>query len=179
LNNYKVSALSSSATASVGRREPERSEGDRSATDAVAGFAQDARANPEVVAQAKRRQFTAEYKQRIFGRGRPDQRLRRYRSPVAPRRFVFFAGDDMAPGTRGRSAPGFESTEARFQVPPRSRRAREPAVASVQTERSVKLALTTKLVSTLPWLNSKPHTAGPTISLSWNHCVATTFRLPG
>ena len=66
LNNHKISAVSPSALASVGRREPERSEGDRSTTDANAGVARDIHANPEVVAQAKRRQFTAEYKQRIL-----------------------------------------------------------------------------------------------------------------
>ena len=67
MNNHKVSAVSPSALASVGRREPERSDGDRSTTDANAGVARDIHANPEVVAQAKRRQFTAEYKQRILG----------------------------------------------------------------------------------------------------------------
>ena len=46
----------------MGRREPERSEGDRSATGATTA----ARPDPEVVAQAKRRRFTAEYKQRIL-----------------------------------------------------------------------------------------------------------------
>jgi len=46
----------------VGRREPERSEGDRSATSGNTT----ARPDPEVVAQAKRRRFTAEYKQRIL-----------------------------------------------------------------------------------------------------------------
>lgn len=66
LNNYKVSVVSPSALASVGRREPERSEGDRSTTDANAGVVRDLPANPEVVPQAKRRQFTAEYKQRIL-----------------------------------------------------------------------------------------------------------------
>lgn len=48
---------------SVGRREPERSEGDRSATD---GKTTTAHPDPEVVAQAKRRRFTGEYKQRIL-----------------------------------------------------------------------------------------------------------------
>ena len=64
VNNNKIS---SSATPlvlpSVGRREPERSEGDRSATEGkTAATAPD----PEVVAQAKRRRFTAEYKLRIL-----------------------------------------------------------------------------------------------------------------
>ena len=52
----------------MGRREPERSEGDRSATDAIGAAAPVSRADPEVVALAKRRRFTAEYKQRILSR---------------------------------------------------------------------------------------------------------------
>jgi len=68
LNNQKVSSVSRSAIASVGRREPERSEGDRSATDAIGAAAPVSRADPEVVALAKRRRFTAEYKQRILSR---------------------------------------------------------------------------------------------------------------
>src|ERR1700687_757715 len=51
---------------SVERREPERSEGDRSATDGKTGAAAKPHPDPEVVAQAKRRRFTAEYKQRIL-----------------------------------------------------------------------------------------------------------------
>jgi len=46
----------------VGRREPERSEGDRSATSRNTT----AHPDPEDVAQAKRRRFTAEYKQSIL-----------------------------------------------------------------------------------------------------------------
>src|ERR1019366_929618 len=65
MNNHKVSAPFPAALASVGRREPERSEGDWSATDAKAGTAYP-HPNPEVVAQAKRRRFTVEYKQRIL-----------------------------------------------------------------------------------------------------------------
>jgi transposase-like protein len=63
MNNPKVSAIFPAALASVGRREPERSEGDRSATDANAGATHP---DPEVVAQAKRRRFTADYKQSIL-----------------------------------------------------------------------------------------------------------------
>ena len=65
MNNHKVSAPFPAALASVGRREPERSGGDRSATDAKAGTTHP-HPNPEVVAQAKRRRFTVEYKQRIL-----------------------------------------------------------------------------------------------------------------
>src|ERR1017187_9290136 len=63
MKNNKVSPAFPAAQASVGRREPERSEGDRSATDANAGAIH---ADPEVVAQAKRRRFTAEYKHHIL-----------------------------------------------------------------------------------------------------------------
>jgi transposase len=49
----------------VGRREDERSETDRRAVDGKAGAAQ-SYPDPEVVAQAKRRTFTADYKQRIL-----------------------------------------------------------------------------------------------------------------
>jgi transposase len=63
MNNHKVSAPLPAALASAGRKEPERSEGDRSAADAKAGTAHP---NPEVVAHAKRRRFTAEYKHRIL-----------------------------------------------------------------------------------------------------------------
>ena len=63
MKNNKVLASSSPAVLPpVGRREPERSEGDRSAT----GGNTAAHPDPEVVAQAKRRRFTAEYKQRIL-----------------------------------------------------------------------------------------------------------------
>jgi transposase len=63
VNNNKVSGSSSPAVLPlVGRREPERSEGDRSATSGNTAV----RPDPEVVAQAKRRRFTAEYKQRIL-----------------------------------------------------------------------------------------------------------------
>lgn len=64
VNNTKISASSSpAAVPSVGRREPERSDGDRSATE---GGTVAANPDPEVVAQAKRRHFTAEYKLRIL-----------------------------------------------------------------------------------------------------------------
>ena len=64
LNNHMGPTSSPAALPSVGRREPERSEGDRSATDGKAAAA--AKPDPEVVAQAKRRRFTAEYKHRIL-----------------------------------------------------------------------------------------------------------------
>jgi transposase-like protein len=67
VNNNKVSASSSPAfLPSVGRREPERSEGDRSSAEGKNATAPESRPDPEVVAQAKRRRFTAEYKQRIL-----------------------------------------------------------------------------------------------------------------
>ena len=66
MNNHKVPAPSPAALLSVARREPERSESDRSATGGKAGPEPNAHPDPEVVAQAKRRRFTAEYKQRIL-----------------------------------------------------------------------------------------------------------------
>ena len=66
LNNHMGPAPSPGVLPSVGRREPERSEGDRSATDGKTGAAAKPHPDPEVVAQAKRRRFTAEYKQRIL-----------------------------------------------------------------------------------------------------------------
>lgn len=66
MNNHKVLVPSPAVLPSVGRREPERSEGDRSATDGKTAADPKPHPDPEVVAQAKRRQFTAEYKQRIL-----------------------------------------------------------------------------------------------------------------
>lgn len=67
MNNNKVSASSPPAVlSSVGRREPERSEGDRSTAEDKTGAVPAPRPDPEVVAQAKRRRFTAEYKLRIL-----------------------------------------------------------------------------------------------------------------
>lgn len=66
LNNHMGPALSPAVLPSVARREPERSEGDRSVTDGKTAAAPKPRPDPEVVAQANRRRFTAEYKQRIL-----------------------------------------------------------------------------------------------------------------
>jgi len=51
---------------SAGRREPERSEGDRRHADGKIAALPSPLPNPEVVAQAQRRRFTAEYKLRIL-----------------------------------------------------------------------------------------------------------------
>jgi len=51
---------------SAGRREPERSEGDRRHADGKIAAPPSPLPNPEVVAQAQRRRFTAEYKLRIL-----------------------------------------------------------------------------------------------------------------
>ena len=52
---------------SAGRREPERSDGDRRQADGkIVASPSSAHPNPEVVAQAQRRRFTAEYKLRIL-----------------------------------------------------------------------------------------------------------------
>jgi len=66
VNNHMGPAPLPAVLPPVGRREPERSEGDRSATGGKTGAAPKTHPNPEVVAQAKRRRFTAEYKQRIL-----------------------------------------------------------------------------------------------------------------
>ena len=66
MNNHTVPVSSPAALPSVGRREPEHSEGDRRPTDGKAGADPKIHPNPEVVAQAKRRCFSAEYKQRIL-----------------------------------------------------------------------------------------------------------------
>jgi hypothetical protein len=60
MNNQKVPASAPAVLLSVGRREPERSEG------GVPLTAKPAHPSPEVVAQAKRRRFTAEYKQQFL-----------------------------------------------------------------------------------------------------------------
>ena len=66
MKNHTVPVLSPAVVPPVGRREPERSEGDRSATGGTTAAIAKAHPDPEVVAQAKRRRFTAEYKQRIL-----------------------------------------------------------------------------------------------------------------
>jgi len=65
-----VPSLSSSASPSAGRSEVERSETERSAADGEAGVQAAAvvHPDPEVVARAKRRRFTADYKQQILAK---------------------------------------------------------------------------------------------------------------
>ena len=65
MNNHTV-PVSPAVMPPVGRRESERSESDRSATGGITGPETKPHPDPEVVAQAKRRRFTAEYKQRIL-----------------------------------------------------------------------------------------------------------------
>jgi transposase len=65
MNNHKVPAPPPAALLPVARREPERSESDWSATGSKAGPDPSTHPDPEVMAQAKRRRFTAEYKHRI------------------------------------------------------------------------------------------------------------------
>lgn len=64
MNNHKVPSSFPAALPSAGRREDERSETDRRAADGKAEPI--SRPDPEVAAQAVRRRFTAEYKQRIL-----------------------------------------------------------------------------------------------------------------
>ena len=65
MNNHKV-PVSAAVMPPVGRREPERSESDRSPTGGITGPETKTRPDPEVVAHAQRRRFTAEYKQLIL-----------------------------------------------------------------------------------------------------------------
>ena len=65
MNNPTGPTLPSAALLPVARREPERSESDRSATGSKAGPDPNPHPDPEVVAYAKRRRFTAEYKHSI------------------------------------------------------------------------------------------------------------------
>lgn len=65
MNNEKVPVPTPALLLPVGRREPERSESDRSATGSKNGLDPQTHPDPEVAAQAKRRRFTAEYKHRI------------------------------------------------------------------------------------------------------------------
>ena len=69
-----VSSRSSSALPSAGRSEDERSETERSAADGKAGAEAAAvvHPDPEVVAKAKRRRFTADYKQQILTKADAD-----------------------------------------------------------------------------------------------------------
>lgn len=67
MNKHDVRASSPAVSPSVGRSEPERSEGDRRPTDgAAARSRKETHPDPEVAPQAKRRRFTADYKQRIL-----------------------------------------------------------------------------------------------------------------
>ena len=71
MNKSKIPARSPAVLASAGRRERERSEGERRAADAnTVADPQPPTATPhpdsEVVAHAKRRRFKADYKQRIL-----------------------------------------------------------------------------------------------------------------
>ena len=65
MNNHKGPSPTPAVLLPVARREPERSESDRRATGGKIGPDPEAHPDPEVVAQAKRRSFTAEYKHRI------------------------------------------------------------------------------------------------------------------
>src|ERR1700686_4672929 len=113
MNNHKVPAPAPAALLPVARREPERSESDRSATGSKAGPELTTHPDPEVAAQAKRRSFTADYKQRILleadrakGTGGVGALLRReglYSSLLTTWRRERAAGvrQALAPQTRG------------------------------------------------------------------------------
>ena len=66
----EVQPLATAAVPGAGRSEGERSETERSAAPGTAAAATDSagRPNPEVAAKAKRRRFTAKYKQEILAK---------------------------------------------------------------------------------------------------------------
>jgi len=66
VKNNGISSASPTALPAAERREAERSEADRSAAAGKAVAPAPPRPDPEVVANAKRRSFTAEYKLRIL-----------------------------------------------------------------------------------------------------------------
>ena len=66
MNTHQMPAPAAATMLSAGRREPERSESDRRPADSIVGPEFKTHPNPEVVAHAQRRRFTAEYKQRIL-----------------------------------------------------------------------------------------------------------------
>ncbi len=66
MKKLKIFTPSSPALPAAERREDERSEADRSAAAGNAGAGLLAVPNPEVVARARRRRFTADYKLRIL-----------------------------------------------------------------------------------------------------------------
>jgi len=99
----------------VGRREPERGERDWSTTDGRTGADSKNHPDPEVVARAKRRRFTGEYKQRILAEVGPGQRLRRDRESALMRRVVLFVVGDLAAGARSRRLAGIDSAKARLK----------------------------------------------------------------
>src|ERR1035438_1146729 len=99
----------SSPALSVERSEAERSEDERGA--AVGGQGVADRPNPEVVAGAKRRSFTAEYKQRILAEA---DRAKVESGGIGA--LLRREGGDLAAGTRRRNPACLDTTEARPQV---------------------------------------------------------------
>ena len=93
-----VPSQSSSALPSAGRSEDERSEAERSPADGKAGAEGGAavRPDPEVVAKAKRRRFTAGYKQQILTKADAAAEHGGIGALLAPRRPVLVALDEVA-----------------------------------------------------------------------------------
>src|ERR1039457_3754397 len=109
----------SSPARSVARSEAERSEDERGATAGGQGAAD--RPNPEDVAGAKRRNFTAEYKQRI--------RAEADRAKDAAGGPVLLSLGDLEAGTSRRNPACPDATEARPQVQAQCPRRGEPEAA--------------------------------------------------
>src|ERR1035437_4626696 len=104
MNNHKIPAPA--ALLPAGRREPERSESDRRATGSKAGPDPNTHPDPEVVAQAKRRRFTAEYKHRIVSEAEQAKGSSSMGSFAAPRRIVLLDPNGVAARARLRGPPG-------------------------------------------------------------------------
>src|ERR1019366_5461112 len=119
----------SSPALSVERSEAERSEDERSATGGDRGGAD--RPNPEVVAIAKRRIFTAEYKQRILAEAdKAKEASGGHRRPAPAGGPVLLSPGDVAAGTSHRNPACLDPTEAWPQVQAQPPRRREPETAS-------------------------------------------------
>ena len=120
MKNNGISPASPTVLPAAERREDERSETDRSSAagkTVAPPPAAPPRPNPEVVADAKRRTFTAEYKLAHPGGGRCRRRsARRHRRLAAARGPVLLAPGHLAARAAGRHPQGLDPAQARPQV---------------------------------------------------------------
>ena len=90
------------------------------------------RPDPEVVAKAKRRIFTGEYKQRILAEADQAVPSSGVSALCSSRGPVFLSPGDVAPRALCRNSARSDATEARTQVQAEPARRREPETASRQ-----------------------------------------------